>query len=113
MPRALKALLIEDDVAYASMLRAQLSNEGMEAVLHLTTTGSLASALELVAGASPDAFDAIVADLNLPDSDGLRTVKRLRESISLPIIVLTGRTERMLAYDAVADGAQDYLTKDR
>jgi len=112
VPRALKALLIEDDVAYASMLRAQLSNEGMEAVLHLTTTGSLASALELVAGASPDAFDAIVADLNLPDSDGLRTVKRLRESISLPIIVLTGRTERMLAYDAVADGAQDYLTKD-
>src|ERR1035437_9720652 len=58
------------------------------------------------------AFNAIVLDLGLPDSQGLETLARVRaEAPGAPIIVLTGLDDEGLGVQAVLNGAQDYLVK--
>ncbi|HEX6640961.1 MAG TPA: PAS domain S-box protein, partial [Thermoanaerobaculia bacterium] len=57
-------------------------------------------------------FDAILADLGLPDSAGLATVEALRQqAVAIPIVVMTGRADESTALRAVAAGAEDYLVK--
>jgi phosphoserine phosphatase RsbU/P len=58
------------------------------------------------------AFDAILLDLSLPDTQGLETVARTQEvAPSVPIVVLTGLDDEEVALEAVRRGAQDYLQK--
>jgi two-component system, cell cycle sensor histidine kinase and response regulator CckA len=57
-------------------------------------------------------FDAIILDINLPDSSGLETfesVKRIADRT--PIVILTGQEDERLAFEALRLGAQDYLFK--
>jgi diguanylate cyclase (GGDEF)-like protein/PAS domain S-box-containing protein len=57
-------------------------------------------------------MDLVLLDLGLPDSQGLDTVTQVsRERPALPIIVLTGRDDDVLARSALTAGAQDYLVK--
>lgn len=59
-------------------------------------------------------IELILLDLNLPDSLGTETIKRIREAApSLPLVVLTGAEDDELAMQALTHGAQDYLTKGR
>jgi len=56
--------------------------------------------------------DAVLLDLNLPDSEGLETVERLFEHAPhLPVVVVTGSQETDLGREAIRLGAQDYLRK--
>jgi two-component system cell cycle response regulator len=56
--------------------------------------------------------DVILLDLSLPDSFGIATVKNVQKRFpSLPIIVLTGSDDDVLALQAIDAGAQDYLVK--
>ncbi len=58
-------------------------------------------------------FDAILLDLNLPDSMGIDTVSKTLEDIrDTPIIILTGLNEEKIAISSVKMGIQDYLVKD-
>lgn len=58
-------------------------------------------------------YDAVLLDLNLPDSKGIDTFIELRKDHpEVPIVVLTGSTDEELAIRAVREGAQDYLFKD-
>ncbi|MFB2833389.1 response regulator [Floridanema evergladense] len=58
------------------------------------------------------AFDVILLDLSLPDSQGIDTVVQLQTAVPhIPIVVLTGLPDKNLARRAVAQGAQDYLVK--
>jgi PAS domain S-box-containing protein len=57
-------------------------------------------------------FDAILLDLNLPDSQGLATLESLRPvAQSIPIVIVTGAEDENLALQAIRQGAQDYLVK--
>lgn len=57
-------------------------------------------------------FDVILVDLDLPDSEGLETIKKIRQkSLSVPLVVITGHTEESLGIEAVKIDAQDYLVK--
>lgn len=59
-----------------------------------------------------DDIDVILADLNVPDSQGLETVTRLRTHFpSLPIVVITSISDEALGIRAIHLGAQDYLVK--
>ncbi len=57
-------------------------------------------------------YDVLLLDLSLPDSDGIDTVQRICSTAPhIPIIVLTGTEDDLLAIEAVHAGAQDYLIK--
>jgi two-component system, cell cycle sensor histidine kinase and response regulator CckA len=56
--------------------------------------------------------DAVLLDLNLPDSQGLDTFEKINSAVNqVPIIILTGFSDDTLGLEAVRRGAQDYLTK--
>jgi len=65
-----------------------------------------------LAKATEEAFDCILLDLSLPDSEGLVPVETLSvRSPQCPVVVLTGLEDPAVAIQAVQRGAQDYLTK--
>ena len=62
--------------------------------------------------ASESPFDAILLDLSLPDATGLGTYSQLRKCAKeIPIVVMTGLDDELLAMEALGSGAQDYLVK--
>jgi two-component system, OmpR family, response regulator len=60
---------------------------------------------------SVEIVDLVILDLKLPDEDGLAIARRLRESLDLPIIILTGRKEEADRIMGLELGADDYVTK--
>ncbi|UTW70096.1 response regulator [Anaerobacillus sp. HL2] len=72
-------------------------------ILHVSTLQDAISKLE------NEFFDAVLLDLNLPDSIGDLTFHKMKEfTTSIPIILLTGLNDESLAVNAVKKGAQDY-----
>src|SRR6202020_144574 len=56
--------------------------------------------------------DVVLLDMGLPDEHGLDTVRRsLAAAPDVPVIVLTGLDDEVLASEAMMEGAQDYLIK--
>lgn len=97
-------LIVEDDAPIRKFLRISLEAHGFR-VLE-TRLGE--EGLTLCARENPE---VVVLDLGLPDMDGQEFIPRLREWSSIPIIVLSVRsdeTEKVAALDA---GADDYVTK--
>jgi two-component system, cell cycle sensor histidine kinase and response regulator CckA len=104
----LHALLVEDDDAYAAMLRLELAAESGSPVT-VERVRSLSDAILRLSAAD---FDAVLLDLGLPDSSGLETFGRLQHAArDTPIVVLTASDDDGLAFAAVHAGAQDYLVK--
>ena len=99
-----RLLLVDDDRELARMLAEYLRLQGyaVEAV------ASGEAALVLVAEKTPD---LVVLDVGLPGIDGLQTLARLRESHSLPVIMLTARGEEQDRIAGLIAGADDYLPK--
>jgi two-component system, cell cycle response regulator len=59
-----------------------------------------------------EAFDIVLLDLGLPDSNGISTFLKLRDQeLNVPILVLSGLNDEEVAITAVKEGAQDYLVK--
>ena len=97
-------LVVEDEQSIASFVAAYLRNDGFE----VRSTASGREALSLVAAAEPA---LVVLDLMLPDLDGMEVCKRIRETSTLPVLMLTARDDdldKIAGFDA---GADDYLTK--
>jgi two-component system KDP operon response regulator KdpE len=69
------------------------------------------SAGAAVAAATAHPPDLVVVDLGLPDLDGVELVRRLRTWTSVPILVLSGRSDSADKVDALDAGADDYVTK--
>ncbi len=78
-------------------------------VSHLEHCGTLSKALAILASEN---VDAILLDLNLPDSQGLVTFEKINSVANqVPIIILTGFKDDTVGLEAVRRGAQDYLMK--
>lgn len=59
-------------------------------------------------------FDLVLLDLSLPDSIGLDTLKEFKAAVpDIPVVILTSVDDEDLALQALAEGAQDYLVKDK
>jgi len=77
--------------------------------VRLTWVNTLRSALEFLSTRSPD---AILLDMQLPDSSGLESLARVHERASnVPIVVLTELSDEPLGLQSIRMGAQDYLAK--
>ena len=102
----MKILVVDDERAVRDSLRRALELEGYE--IELAADGNEALArLE-----SPDEPDAVILDVLMPGVDGLEVCRRMRSAgNTLPVLMLTARTEvedRVAGLDA---GADDYVTK--
>ncbi len=103
-----KMLLVEDN-PHDSLLVQELLKDSNMADCELKTAEDLVSALEALATLQ---IDIILADLGLPDAQGLEALTSLlRAAAGTPLIVLTGLDDAALAEEAVVQGAQDYLVK--
>jgi two-component system KDP operon response regulator KdpE len=99
-----RVLVVEDDGQIRRFLRAGLEASDYE--LREVETGTRA-----LAEAAIQPPDLIVLDLGLPDLDGVEVVRRLREWSSVPILILSARSQEKDKIDALDAGADDYLTK--
>ncbi len=106
--RPLRILVIEDDLIFQKIIQTYL-RQAPPRRAQVTLAGSLGDGLEHLAG---EACDAVLLDLTLPDSEGLRTLERFQiQAPDLPVIVLTGLDDDEIAAEAVRRGAQDFLVK--
>jgi two-component system OmpR family response regulator len=101
----MRALVVEDEVKMAALIRRGLMEEGYAADIARTGEDAL-----WMARATP--YDAIVMDVMLPGRDGINVCRELREAgVWSPVLMLTARDgveDRVAGLDG---GADDYLTK--
>lgn len=101
-------LHVEDDPFMARLMREILGNAAPQK-FSVESAGSLAIGMERLAANS---VQAVLLDLTLPDSRGLDTVVRVRSQFAqVPIVVLSGQDDEMMALAALKLGAQDFLVK--
>ena len=101
---AARILVCDDEPQILRALRVILRDAGFEAVP--AATGE--EALDL---AAVKPTEAAIVDLMLPDIDGIEVTRRLREWTKMPILVLSAVGEEDRKVEALAAGADDYVTK--
>ena len=98
-------LIVDDEPAIRRFLRTSLTAQGFQVI----EAQDGKSALEEM---QRDPIDLLVLDLGLPDIDGFEIITRLRHSgSSVPILVLSSRTDEAGKVRALDLGADDYVTK--
>ena len=97
-------LLVEDDAAVRNLVKTTL--EAHDYRVALATTGEVA-----VMEAASRNPDLILLDLGLPDMDGVSVIERVRGWSTVPVIVVSARSEDADKIGALDAGADDYLTK--
>jgi two-component system KDP operon response regulator KdpE len=102
--RAARLLLVDDEVSIQRAVAPLLRSRGYD----VEVAGTGAEALRIAAGHPPD---LIVLDLGLPDIEGTEVCRRIRETSSLPIIILSARGREADKVAALDLGADDYVTK--
>jgi DNA-binding response OmpR family regulator len=102
--RSARILLVDDEQPIQTLLSYPLRKDGYEVVQ--ATDGE--QALERF---EEQAFDLVVLDLMLPKVDGLEVCRRLRSRSSVPIIMLTAKSEEIDKVVGLELGADDYITK--
>lgn len=102
-------LLVEDNAGDAELVRILLGRASyLEVELEVVRT--LAAAIDHLKAHEPE-IDVVLADLNLPDSEGMNTLRKLvAASEEAPVVVLTGG-DPSLGQHAIREGAQDFVSK--
>ena len=100
-----KVLVVEDDVAFGTMLKTFLEKRDYNVVL-------VFSANEAFKKIPSENFELVLTDVRLPDHDGLEILKKVKENNSAtPVIVMTSYAEISMAVNAMKEGAFDYVSK--
>ena len=94
-------LLVEDDPSIAAVVTRGLTDAGF-GVLHVET-GAAALAAE--------GYDFVLLDLGLPDTDGLDVCRAIRAKSSVPVIIVTARSDELDRVVGLEIGADDYVVK--
>jgi two-component system KDP operon response regulator KdpE len=97
-------LVVDDEPQILRALRVNLTARSYDVV----TAATGRQALDAAARHHPD---LVVLDLGLPDLDGVEVVRGLRGWTTVPIIILSGRSESRAKVQALDAGADDYVTK--
>jgi two-component system KDP operon response regulator KdpE len=98
------ALVLEDEREIRHFVRNSLEAEGWQVVDAATIKQGLVEA-------GTRRPDLIIADLGLPDGDGVDFIRQVRTWSGVPIIVLSARTHEAEKVAALDAGADDYITK--
>ncbi|MBE7418906.1 MAG: response regulator [Ideonella sp.] len=97
-------LVLDDDPSVRQLICDYLRDNELRAT-------AAASGREFDAAMAREVVDLVVLDLRLPGEDGLQIARRLRETSTVPILMLTGRAEEADRVMGLELGADDYLTK--
>lgn len=101
-------LIVEDDIAFGTMLQTWLRRKGFE----VEKATSVGAAVKLLTETFGKEVDLVLSDLRLPDHDGLRLLAWMHEhDINAPFIVMTNYAEVQNAVLAMKSGAADYIAK--
>ena len=100
----MKILVVDDEKLLVKGIKFNLESEGY-------TVEACYDGATAVQMAAQGGYDLIILDLMMPGLDGLEACQRIRESSTVPIIMLTARSEdadKLLGFES---GADDYITK--
>ncbi|MBT8340782.1 MAG: response regulator transcription factor [Desulfatitalea sp.] len=100
----LKILIIDDDAKLQALLRDYFQNNSFE--VHSALRGD-----EGVDTLIRGAFDMVILDIMLPDMDGFETLRAIRKTSDLPVLMLTARGDETDRIVGLEMGADDYLQK--
>ncbi|MEF2246255.1 response regulator transcription factor [Paenibacillus sp. IITD108] len=103
-PKQKKLLVIEDDEAIRDLLIYAFKNEGYQ----VFGAGTGKSGLRMLEQTEPD---ALLLDAMLPDISGFDICREVSEKYSIPILMLTARTDTVDKIIGLELGADDYVTK--
>ena len=99
-----RILVVEDDKRIGNFFRTVLEANHYDVIM--AQTG--AEAYSLITSQCPD---VVLLDLGLPDMDGMKILKSVREWSAMPVIVVSARTHERDKVEALDLGADDYITK--
>ncbi len=97
-------LIVDDEPAILRLTRARLEADGHA----VATAGSGEEALKLIESERPD---LVLLDLMMPGIDGHETLRRVRQTSQVPVIMLTARGSDSDKLKGFNTGADDYITK--
>lgn len=100
----MRILVVDDEVTLVKGIKFNLENEGYE--VDACYDGS--SAVEM---ARKKNYDLIILDLMMPEKDGLEVCQEIRTFSTVPVIMLTARSESYDLLMGFESGADDYITK--
>lgn len=104
MYQKISVLIIEDEKSICDFISKTLNSHQYKVQTAMNGRDGLA----LITSSLPD---LILLDLGLPDIDGMEIIRKTREWSSLPIIVISARTQEREKVAALDAGADDYITK--
>lgn len=99
-----RILVVEDDRRISNFFKTVLEANNYDVIL--AQTG--AEAYSMITSQCPD---VVLLDLGLPDMDGMKILKNVREWSGMPVIVVSARTHEKDKVEALDLGADDYITK--
>ncbi len=100
-----RVLIIEDDKSIASLQKDYLEINGYDVSCEYTGSKGLKEALS-------GTYDLLILDLMLPEIDGFEILKRVREKLEVPVLMVSARKEDIDKIRGLGlGGADDYITK--
>jgi two-component system, OmpR family, KDP operon response regulator KdpE len=99
-----QVLIVEDEPDIRGILRTLLKTAGYRVI-------GTETAARAVVEARSHKPDLLLVDLGLPDADGIKVIRAVREWSPVPVVVLSARTMESQKIEALDAGADDYVTK--
>ncbi len=97
-------LVVDDEKPLRDFVRRNLEVRGFNLL-------TAANGLEALAAFNTHSVDLVILDLMMPRMDGMETIRRIRESSTVPVVILSALGEESDKIQALNLGADDYLTK--
>jgi two-component system OmpR family response regulator len=104
MPRSSHILLVEDDRDIRGLLGRYLTEQGFRVTQVQDGRG-------MIQALAASRIDLVILDLMLPGEDGLSLCRKLRSTSSIPVVMVTAKTEEVDRIIGLEIGADDYLAK--
>lgn len=99
-----KILLIDDDIELTRMLKEFLEHEGFD--VNIANNGVTGAQYLML-----NRYDLAVLDVMMPELDGIETLKLIRKSSAIPVIMLTAKGDESDRFFGLELGADDYVPK--
>ncbi len=99
-----RLLVVDDEWNMRNLIKIYLRNEPVQ----ITEAQNGREALEFI---EREPFDLVILDIMMPDIDGWEVCRSIRQQSSIPILMLTARTDVKDVVRGLNEGADDYVTK--